>query len=106
MERTVYDSQAWRELPRERCIVEVLLGDAAGDCGGLIHRHHVDPDDPNSRTVEVCAVHHPKIHAALRALTENSQREWRRCPHGPGAHRYAGAREACERRLNGFAIAA
>ena len=89
----------WRDrLPRERCVIEELFGAAAGECKGLIHRHHVDPDDPDSRTIEVCNAHHQKVHAALRAIT--AEPEWRRCPHRPGTHRYAWAKEECERRLN------
>lgn len=91
MNRTVYDTQAWRDLPRDYCIVGELLG--SGSCGGLIHHHHVDPADPASRTVQVCAAHHPQIHAVLRGL----DRPVRRCTH---RHPYRAGREACERRLN------
>ena len=97
MDRTAYDKRSFRNLPRERCAVSELLG--LGDCRGLIHRHHVDPSDPDSRTLEVCNRHHQKLHAALRALSV-PERVWKRCPHKPGTHRYPGAREACERRLN------
>jgi hypothetical protein len=92
MERAVYNTRAWRQLPRDYCLVSELLGDLAGPCRGLIHHHHVDPADPFSRTVQVCAAHHPKIHRVL-----NSMKRRRRCHHN---HRYPGAREACERRLN------
>ncbi len=88
----VYNTSAWRELPRDYCIVDVLLGDAAGSCAGLIHHHHVDPEDPYARTVQVCASHHPKVHALLRSLSRT-----RRCPH---RHPTRAGREACERRLN------
>jgi hypothetical protein len=89
----VYNTQAWRELPRSHCAVDLLLGGAAGPCAGKIHHHHVDPDDPYSRTLQVCASHHPKLHAALRSLS----RRPKRCTH---QHRYDWARRECERRLN------
>jgi len=96
MERTAYDRASWRELPRSGdCAVSFLFGGAVGPCGGLMHRHHVDPDDPDSRSFQVCARHHPKLQSALRRLT--SRPRWRTCNH---EHRYPGAREACERRLN------
>jgi hypothetical protein len=94
MERSVYNSQRWRELPRTECVIHVLLGDATGPCGGLIHHHHVHPDDPGSRTVQVCDRHHPKMHAIIRGL---STQKIRRCPH---RHVTPEARAACERRLN------
>jgi len=99
----VYNTRAWRDLPRDGvCAAAYLFDAAAGPCSGRIHRHHVDPDDPYSRTYEACAGHHPVIEAFLRRLRERADRVLgrRRCPHGPGAHRYPGAREACERRLN------
>ena len=92
MHRAVYNTQRWRQLPRTECVVETLLGDLAGPCRGLIHRHHVDPSDPDSRTVEVCAAHHPKLHGLLHSLERR-----RRCPH---RHPTRAGREACERRLN------
>jgi hypothetical protein len=92
MHRAVYDSQRWRELPRTECLVSVLLDEAAGPCSGLIHRHHVDPADPFSRTVPVCAAHHAKVHSVLRRLGRV-----RRCPH---RHPTRAGREDCERRLN------
>jgi hypothetical protein len=99
MERTVYMKREWRDrLERERCVIHDLFGEAAGECKGLIHRHHVDPHDPDSRTIEVCNSHHQRVHAALRALTIVP--EWKRCPHPPGTHRYPGAKDECERRLN------
>ena len=98
MERTVYDKQEWRELPRDgECVVAFLFGEAAGECHGRIDRHHVDP--PDERSIQVCARHHPRLEAARRHLLDPPK--WKTCPHGPYVHRYAGAREACERRLNG-----
>lgn len=95
MDTRVYSLPQWRALPRTRCRVAELFGDAVGPCHGVIDRHHVDPDDPFSRTVEVCHRHHPQLEAALRLLTRERRR--RRCYH---SHRYPGAREACERRMN------
>ena len=93
MHTQVYNTREWRDLPRDYCFVDLLLGDAAGPCRGLIHHHHVHPADPASRTVQVCAAHHPQVHAVLSRLGPRR----RRCHHN---HRYPGAREACERRLN------
>lgn len=93
MEPSVYNRRAWRELPRDYCIVEHLLGDLVGPCQGLIHHHHVDPADPDSRTVQVCNRHHGRVHGLLRGL----ERPRKRCSH---RHPYPGGREACERRLN------
>jgi hypothetical protein len=95
MDRAAYQTARWRSLPRDRCTVEFLFGPAAGPCHGLIHRHHVDPDDPESRSLEVCAVHHPTLQAALQRLTRPAER--RRCGH---RHRYDHARRECEARLN------
>jgi len=92
MERQAYNRQRWRELPRNYCAVSLIFGEAVGPCSGLIHHHHVDPTDPDSRTVQVCATHHPKVHAVLRSFDRR-----RRCRH---VHRTREAREACERRLN------
>lgn len=100
MEAAVYSTRAWRELPRDgECVVEFLFGEAAGPCDGPIHRHHVEP--PNERSVQVCEKHHPMLEAVRRRLSR-----WKSCPHKPGVHRYPGAREACERRLNRDRIAA
>lgn len=94
MDRAVYNTQAWRQLPRDYCAVSYLLDGAAGPCRGLIHHHHVDPTDPDSRTVQVCAAHHSRVHALLRRLTGRSER---RCSH---RHPTRLGREACERKLN------
>lgn len=95
MERTVYDTRAWRNLPRDYCVIDLLLGDAAGPCQGLIHHHHVDPADPDSRTVQVCNGHHGRLHGVLGRLTAVS--EWKTCSH---RHTTREGRAACERRLN------
>jgi len=94
----IYSTAAWRDLPRNYCAVALLLGPTVGLCSGLIAHHHVDPEDPHSRTVQVCNSHHSKLHAVLRFFAD-PERGWKRCPHN-GAHRYPGAKEACERRLN------
>ena len=94
MHRSVYQTAEWRGLPRDYCIVSFLLDGAAGPCRGLIHHHHVNPSDPDSRTVQVCAAHHPRIHSVLRSLSSSS---YRRCTH---RHTSREAREACERKLN------
>jgi hypothetical protein len=99
MEREAYNRSSWRELPRDgSCAVAFLFGDAVGPCGGLMHRHHVDPSDPDSRSYQACARHHPKVQAVIRRLTTGPV--WRRCPHRPGTHRYQSGLEACERQLN------
>jgi hypothetical protein len=92
--KTVYDKQAWRSLPRDYCVVDHLLGDAVGPCRGLIHHHHVDPTDPDSRTVQVCAAHHSQVHGVLRGLGGTRHKT---CRH---RHPTIAGREACERRLN------
>ena len=94
MDRTTYNTRRWRDLPRDYCAVSLLFGELAGPCSGLIHHHHVDPSDPDSRTVQICAGHHPRLHAVLRFL---ERPRWRTCTH---AHRTREGREACERRLN------
>lgn len=96
MERTAYDKRSFRNLPRERCEVEYLLGPMAGVCAGHIHLHHSDPDDPDSRLIGVCNKHHQRLHAAIRALEEKPK--WKTCNHN---HPYPEGKEACERRLNG-----
>lgn len=97
MLRSAYDRAEWRDLPRDgECAVAWLFGQAVGRCDGAQHRHHVDPEDPDSRSFQVCAAHHPKLQAALRHLDDRPR--WRSCRH---EHRYPGSREACERRLNG-----
>jgi hypothetical protein len=97
MDRRAYDKRAFRNLPRERCAVADLFG--LDDCHGSIHRHHVNPEDPSSRTIEVCNRHHQRVHAALRTLAA-PESGWKSCPHRPGTHRYPWAKEACEQRLN------
>ena len=100
MERQTYDRRSWRSLPRDECVVADLFGPSVGECRGYIHRHHVDPSDPDSRTLEVCNSHHQHLHSVLKKLSEPPETAWKSCPHPPGTHRYPGAREDCERRLN------
>jgi hypothetical protein len=101
MERQVYDKRSFRRLPRDECVIELLLGVAAGPCRGLVHRHHVNPEDADSRTVAVCNGHHQRLHSVLRTLDASPQ--WKTCNH---RHRYPEGKEACERRLNGVDRAA
>jgi hypothetical protein len=101
MDKTVYDKRSFRNLPRETCVVADLFG--LDDCHGSIHRHHVDPEDPSSRTLEVCNRHHQHLHKVLRTLAGASERPWKRCTH---VHPYPGGREACEAKLNGVDRAA
>lgn len=97
MSATSYSTRAWRELPRDGdCVVAFLFGDAVGGCRGVMHRHHVDPDDGASRSVQVCAGHHPTLQAALRTL-RGGERQRRRCGH---RHPYDHGRRECERHLN------
>jgi hypothetical protein len=101
MTRPDLHTREWRDLPRDgECAVSFLAGDAAGRCHGLMHRHHVTPGDPSSRSYQVCARHHPMVEAFVRRLLRRDEPGYRRCPHPPGSHPYPGAREACERRLN------
>lgn len=100
MTRPDLHTREWRELPRDGdCVAEFLFGEAAGPCAGAMHRHHVIPGNPRSRTYQACAGHHPQIEAFLRRLRERAERfaGRRRCRH---RHMYPGAREACERQLN------
>jgi 5-methylcytosine-specific restriction endonuclease McrA len=109
-----YNTPEWLALraraiarDRGRCTVARLLG---GRCGGRLHVHHIVPraespelalDLDNAATV--CGSHHPIWESLRRTVVEKRERRWRRCTH---AHRYPGARAACERRLNGVRAAA
>jgi hypothetical protein len=100
MEAKIYNSQEWRELPRDgECVVSFLFGERAGPCHGLIDRHHVNP--PDERSVQVCHRHHPMLESARRRLF--GEPRWKSCPH---IHRTREARESCERRLNRDLVAA
>ena len=97
-----YNTTRWRELPRSgSCEVGRLLGT---ECSDDLHLHHVHPlaagGDPFGPTVLICSKHHPSLEALARRVYNEPERK--QCPHPPGAHRYPGSREACERRLNGF----
>lgn len=102
MSQRIYDNTRWRSTREEvltrdgSCTYSRLLG---GECSGPLHVHHLDPAhydpfDPEG-LIAICEFHHPKLEAIRRALM--SARGWKRCTH---EHRYPGAREACERRLN------
>lgn len=97
MDRQTYDKRSFRNLPRDRCALADLFGEAIGPCKGFIHLHHVDPEDPDSRLLPCCNSHHQRLHAALRALLTPSEPVWRTCTH---KHRYPEGKAACERRLN------
>ncbi len=92
----VYQTASWRGLPRSSCAIHELLGT---ECGGSIARHHVRPlsagGDPDGRTVQVCARHHPSLEALARRVWR--ERVWKTCPHH---HQTRESREACERKLN------
>lgn len=80
-----------------RCTVGWLLG---GACSEVLHVHHIVPredggSDEMTNLLTACERHHPMVEAVRREVLH--RRGWRRCPH---EHRYPGAREACERRLN------
>jgi len=94
-----------RVLTRDgsRCTVGWLLG---GACSETLDVHHIVPreeggTDDEDNLMTACHRHHPMVEAVRREVLR--RRGHRRCPHGPGAHRYPGAREACERRLNAAA---
>lgn len=94
------------ERDGSRCTVGWLLG---GDCHETLDAHHLIPreeggPDTLGNLITACHRHHPMVEAIRREVLR--RRGWKRCPHGPGVHRYAGAREACERNLNRHLIAA
>jgi len=84
-----------------RCTVGWLLG---GACADTLDVDHLVPraeggEDAPDNLITVCHRHHPMREAIRReVLRRRGRLEWRRCTH---EHRYPGAREACERRLNG-----
>ena len=102
-----YTSPAWRDL-RERvlerdaeaCVVGRLL---RGDCGGVLHVHHIEPRDERpdleldeDNLVTVCASHHPTWEALRRLLRILAgDGELPPCRH---QHRYKSGREECDRR--------
>lgn len=102
-----YDSAEWREFAagiRERdghrCTVAQFLG---GQCSGPLHVNHIRPrrthpdlqfDPTNCGTA--CASHHPQWEKLAKALLAHQERQRPRCTH---SHRYAWAREECERRM-------
>ena len=99
-----WDSIRDRILARDgrRCTVSRLIG---GGCKGDLHVHHIVPRDEGGTDEDdnlgtTCARHHPMWEALRAAILEWRERAnpRRRCHHS--SHRYPGAREACERRLN------
>lgn len=113
---TLYHTEAW-ELARaaalardgHRCTVARLLG---GACSPTLDVHHLVPvreggdEFELDNLITVCHAHHPTVEGLRRAILRRRHTPWKRCPHPPGAHPYAGAREACERLLNRRAAAA
>lgn len=107
MDARFYHSPEWRavaalaiERDGRRCTVSRLLG---GSCSPRLHAHHLDrAGDPLDvdNVATACDRHHPRWEAVRRAVVERRPPRRRRCPH---QHRYPGAREACERRLNAAA---
>ena len=102
METDSWDEIRARVLERDgnRCTVGWLLG---GRCSRHLHTHHIVPrdlggTDDDDNLLTACARHHPMVEAIRNEIMR--RRGWRRCPHAPGTHRYPGAKEACERRLN------
>lgn len=105
MNRELYQTARWQTVREEvlerdgNCTYSRLLG---SECSGPLHVHHLNPAfydfyDPDGLIV-ICEFHHPKLEAIRRSLL--GTRRWKRCPHRPGTHRYAGSKEACERQLN------
>lgn len=95
----IYDTAAFRALPRNRCIVHELFGT---ECAGDISRHHVHPVSlggaEDGKTVESCSRHHPMLEALARRVYGTP--EYRRCRH---VHPTREGREACDRRRNAMA---
>ena len=79
------------------CALSELLPD---QCSPVLHSHHVTPisagGEIDGHQVWVCSKHHPSLEALARRVLN-----WRSCTH---EHRYPGAREACEARLNREAL--
>lgn len=107
---TLYETTAWEiaraeALARDghRCTVARLLG---GTCSDVLDVHHLKPVSETGaecdldNLITVCHRHHPVVEGLRRAILRWRGQEWKRCPHKPGVHRYAHAREECERQLN------
>lgn len=89
-----------RIIERDRGCSGRFLG---GRCSSVLDVHHIKPrteggSDEDDNLMALCHVHHPQLEGLRRAILR--RRPWRRCPH---EHRYPGAREACEQRLNRLA---
>lgn len=75
-----------------------------GLCSEVIDVHHILPrdhggTDDDDNLMALCHVHHPMLEALRRSILERRARSYRRCRH---KHFYPGAREECERHLNGM----
>lgn len=99
---TLYGTHRWRNY---RSLVladdaECAFARLAGNCRGALHVHHIHPvsqggpEIPDEDGVVVlCNRHHALLHSWIR----RQEPQYKTCPHN---HRYAWAREQCERRLN------
>ena len=91
-----------RVLAREQACNGRFLG---GPCSAVLDVHHIRPRDEGGTDADdnlmvLCHRHHPTIESLRRAILARRGQAWKRCPHPAGTHRYKGARDACERRLN------
>lgn len=74
-----------------------------GACSEIIDVHHILPreeggTDEMDNLMALCHAHHPMLEALRRSILRRRPSH-RRCRH---RHVYPGAREECERRLNGL----
>ena len=97
MKMETWESIRARIIARDRGCSGRFLG---GECSPILDVHHILPreeggTDEDSNLMALCHTHHPMLESMRRAILR--RRRWRTCPH---EHRYAHAREACERRLN------
>lgn len=89
------------ERDQRRCSGRFL----GGECSTVLDVHHILPrieggTDDLDNLLTLCHRHHPMLEAIRRAVLSRREPEWKHCPHKPGTHRYAGAKDACEHRLN------
>lgn len=79
-----------------------------GPCSQTLDVHHIIPrdrggTDEDDNLMCLCHRHHPMIESLRMAILSKRPPRAIKCRH---AHRYPGAREACERRLNRARVAA
>lgn len=90
------------ERDGHRCAVGQLFG-LEHECSPILDVHHrkarrTGGTEDDSNLYVLCRRHHGPVEAMLRRLERGEPVEGlKRCPHN---HRYPGAREACERKLN------